>query len=171
MAITLADFTKIWASTSPLTPYSFSDANYRQGWNFVGSTPPARQMWDSIQKQNDEKMQLLADNTLKTTVVTDSGLTVDSTYGSANETNISVCGKVCVLEANLKITTAPTDTFAVLDVAYRPSSPILVCVKTGGANSTDAINLLITKSGDIKPYLSTMPTTNYLVFSTTYLLP
>ena len=64
MAITLADFNKIWASTSPLTPYSFSEANYKQGWNFVGSTPPARQMWDFLQKNNDEKMQYLANNYL-----------------------------------------------------------------------------------------------------------
>ena len=62
MAITLADFTKIWASTSPLTPYSFSDSNYQEGWNFIGSTPPARQMWDSIQKQNDEKLKYIVDN-------------------------------------------------------------------------------------------------------------
>lgn len=64
MAITLADFTKIWASTSPLTPYSFSDSNYQEGWNFVGTTPPARQMWDSIQKQNDEKMEYIVNNFL-----------------------------------------------------------------------------------------------------------
>lgn len=56
------DFDKIWASTSPLTPYSFSESNYKEGWNFIGGTPPARQMWDSIQKQNDEKMQYLKDN-------------------------------------------------------------------------------------------------------------
>ena len=66
MAITLADFTKIWASTSPLTPYSFSESNYKEGWNFVGGTPPARQMWDSIQKQNDEKMKYIVDNFLPT---------------------------------------------------------------------------------------------------------
>lgn len=59
MAINLTDFDKIWASSSPLTPYSFSDANYEEGWNFVGSTPPARQMWDGIQKLNDEKTQYL----------------------------------------------------------------------------------------------------------------
>ena len=62
MAISWDDFDKIWASTSPLTPYSFSDNNYKQGWNFVGSTPPARQMWDSIQKANDEKFKFLRDN-------------------------------------------------------------------------------------------------------------
>ena len=62
MAISWDDFDKIWASTSPLTPYSFSDNNYKQGWNFVGATPPARQMWDSIQKANDEKFRFLRDN-------------------------------------------------------------------------------------------------------------
>ncbi len=68
MAITLADFNKIWASTSPLTPYSFSEANYKQGWNFIGSTPPARQMWDFLQKNNDEKMQYLANTYLPAVV-------------------------------------------------------------------------------------------------------
>lgn len=62
MAITLADFNKIWASTSPLTPYSFTESNYKQGWNFIGSTPPARQMWDFLQKNNDEKMKFIVDN-------------------------------------------------------------------------------------------------------------
>lgn len=59
MAITIDDFNKIWASTSPLTPYTFSDANYKQGWNFVGNTPPSRQMWDSWLKMTDEKCQYL----------------------------------------------------------------------------------------------------------------
>ena len=62
MAISWDDFNKIWASTSPLTPYNFSEVNYKQGWNFVGATPPARQMWDSIQKANDEKFKFLRDN-------------------------------------------------------------------------------------------------------------
>lgn len=60
--VTWDDFDRIWARTSPLTPYEFSDPNYSQGWNFVGSTPPARQMWDSIQKKNDEKFKFLRDN-------------------------------------------------------------------------------------------------------------
>lgn len=59
MAFSTDDFNKVWASTSPLTPYEFSDTNYQQGWNFIGSTPPARQMWDFLQKQNDEKAQWL----------------------------------------------------------------------------------------------------------------
>lgn len=55
MAFSTDDFNKIWASTSPLTPYEFGESNYKEGWNFIGGTPPARQMWDSIQKSNDEK--------------------------------------------------------------------------------------------------------------------
>ena len=64
MTVTKDDFEKIWASTSPLTPYSFSESQYKEGWNFVGGTPPSRQMWDFLQKNNDEKMQYLADNYL-----------------------------------------------------------------------------------------------------------
>lgn len=55
MAFSTDDFGKVWASTSPLTPYEFTESNYKEGWNFIGGTPPARQMWDSIQKSNDEK--------------------------------------------------------------------------------------------------------------------
>lgn len=60
MAITIDDFSKIWASTSPLTPYPFSDSNYQEGWNFVGNTPPSRQMWDAQQKFNDERFQFVS---------------------------------------------------------------------------------------------------------------
>ena len=59
MAITTDDFNKIWASTSPLTPYEFTETQYKEGWNFIGGTPPSRQMWDFLQKQNDEKAQWL----------------------------------------------------------------------------------------------------------------
>lgn len=64
MAINITDFDKIWASSSPLTPYSFTDANYEEGWNFVGSTPPARQMWDGYMKWSDEKQQWIVNNFL-----------------------------------------------------------------------------------------------------------
>ena len=59
MAVNYTDFEKIWASASPLTPYSFSDANYKRGWDFVGSTPPSRQMWDAFMQNADEKLQYL----------------------------------------------------------------------------------------------------------------
>ena len=59
MAVNYTDFAKIWASASPLTPYSFTDANYTRGWDFVGSTPPSRQMWDAFMQHADEKLQYL----------------------------------------------------------------------------------------------------------------
>lgn len=80
MAITTDDFNKIWASTSPLTPYSFSASQYKEGWNFIGSTPPSRQMWDFLQKNNDEKMQYLFNNYLPLSGGTiTGGLTVEGT--------------------------------------------------------------------------------------------
>lgn len=72
------DFDKIWARTSPLTPYQFSDSNYEQGWNFVGATPPSRQMWDYIQKQNDEKFKYLRDNFGTPNMVTSSSQMTDT---------------------------------------------------------------------------------------------
>lgn len=69
MAFTTDDFNKIWASTSPLTPYDFDEANYKQGWNFVGSTPPARQMWDYLQKLTDEKIQYIYNNMIPVGIV------------------------------------------------------------------------------------------------------
>lgn len=59
MAVNYTDFDKIWASASPLTPYEFSENNYKAGWNFVGATPPSRQMWDAFMKNADEKLQYL----------------------------------------------------------------------------------------------------------------
>ena len=47
----------IWAQNSPLTPYEFSDAEYLEGWNTVGSTPPARTMFDALQRRADLKAQ------------------------------------------------------------------------------------------------------------------
>lgn len=55
------DFSKIWGSNSPRAPYEFSDTEYLQGWDFVGSTPPARTMFDAQMKQTDEKCKWLYD--------------------------------------------------------------------------------------------------------------
>lgn len=89
MAFTLEDFDKIWASTSPLTPYDFSDTNYKQGWNFIGSTPPARQMWDGIQKRNDEKAQYLYNNKVDSEYVTNYVQEQMTTYNEGTLTAIN----------------------------------------------------------------------------------
>ena len=83
MAITTDDFNKIWASTSPLTPYSFSESQYKEGWNFIGSTPPARQMWDFLQKRNDEKAQWLYNNNER--------VSAKGTYVIRFESGIQIC--------------------------------------------------------------------------------
>lgn len=56
------DFSKIWGSESPLNPYTFSDSDYLQGWNFLGAVPPDRRMFDEWQKQTDQKTQWLFAN-------------------------------------------------------------------------------------------------------------
>lgn len=62
MSITQDDFKKIWASTSSVPEYTFSDADYQDGWEFVGNLPPTRAMWDTLQRRNDQKMKYLQDN-------------------------------------------------------------------------------------------------------------
>lgn len=69
MAITKDDFSKIWASSSPLTPYEFSENDYKAGWNFIGATPPSRQMWDFLQKLTDEKIQYIYNNMIPCGIV------------------------------------------------------------------------------------------------------
>ena len=69
MAFSLDDFQKVWASTSPLTPYEFSENNYQEGWNFIGGTPPSRQMWDYLQKLTDEKIKYIYNNMIPVGVV------------------------------------------------------------------------------------------------------
>ena len=55
------DFSKIFASTSPLTPYTWSDSDYMTGWNTVGGTPPARTQFDALQNMTDRKLKYLND--------------------------------------------------------------------------------------------------------------
>ena len=62
MAITPSDFSKIWASNADTPEYTFSEANYLKGWDFVGNLPPTRAQWNAIQKRTDEKMKYVFDN-------------------------------------------------------------------------------------------------------------
>lgn len=62
MSITENDFAKIWGSTSSVPEYTFTDNDYRNGWEFVGNLPPTRAMWDSLQRNNDNKMKFLLGN-------------------------------------------------------------------------------------------------------------
>ena len=53
------DFSKVWASNSPLPQYTFSDADYLTGWDFVGSAPPTKNEIDAWFKLVDEKLNWL----------------------------------------------------------------------------------------------------------------
>lgn len=53
------DFSKIWASNSPLPEYTFSDADYLTGWDFVGSAPPTKNEFDAWFKSVDTKLNWL----------------------------------------------------------------------------------------------------------------
>ena len=62
MAITPTDFEKIWSTNASTPAYTFSDADYLEGWDFVGNLPPTRAQWNAIQKRTDEKMKYVFDN-------------------------------------------------------------------------------------------------------------
>lgn len=62
MAITPSDFNKIWSATADTPAYTFTDADYSKGWDFVGNLPPTRAQWNAIQKRTDEKMKYVFDN-------------------------------------------------------------------------------------------------------------
>ena len=53
------DFSKIWASSSPLPEYTFTDAEYVTGWDFVGSAPPTKNEFDAWFRLVDEKLYYL----------------------------------------------------------------------------------------------------------------
>ena len=55
------DFSKIWASSSPLPEYTFSDADYLEGWEFVGSAPPTKNEFDAWFRLVDTKLKWLYD--------------------------------------------------------------------------------------------------------------
>lgn len=55
----MPDFSKVWASNSPLPAYTFSDSDYLTGWDFVGSAPPTKNEFDAFFKLVDEKLNYL----------------------------------------------------------------------------------------------------------------
>ena len=55
----MPDFSKVWASNSPLPAYTFTDADYLTGWDFVGSAPPTKNEFDAWFKMVDEKLNYL----------------------------------------------------------------------------------------------------------------
>jgi len=80
------DFSKVWASNSPLPAYTFSDSDYLTGWDFVGSAPPTKNEFDAWFRMVDEKLNYLYGQ-LQTTA--SKLYPVGSVYISFNSTNPS----------------------------------------------------------------------------------
>lgn len=80
------DFSKVWATNSPLPAYTFSDADYLTGWDFVGSAPPTKNEFDAWFKYTDERLNWLF-NQLQTTA--SQIYPVGSVYISVNSTDPS----------------------------------------------------------------------------------
>lgn len=57
----MPDFSKIWATNSPLPTYTFTDAEYLEGWDFVAAAPPTKNQFDAWFRQTDEKLKWLYD--------------------------------------------------------------------------------------------------------------
>lgn len=55
----MPDFSKIWATNSPLPAYTFTDSEYLTGWDFVAAAPPTKTQFDAWFKLTDEKLQYL----------------------------------------------------------------------------------------------------------------
>ena len=55
----MPNFSKIWATNSPLPAYTFSDSEYLTGWDFVAAAPPTKTQFDAWFKLTDEKLQYL----------------------------------------------------------------------------------------------------------------
>lgn len=80
------DFSKIWASNSPLPEYTFSDADYLEGWDFVGSAPPTKNEFDAWFRMVDTKLKWLYDQMQATALKL---YPVGSVYISFNATDPS----------------------------------------------------------------------------------
>jgi microcystin-dependent protein len=55
------DFSKIWASNSPLPEFVFTDEEYTEGWDFVKSAPPTKNQFDAWFRYVDERLKWLYD--------------------------------------------------------------------------------------------------------------
>lgn len=150
MAINITDFDKIWASSSPLTPYTYTDANYEEGWNFVGSTPPARQMWDGYMKWSDEKQQWIVNNFLPLSGGTLTGA-VESVTPASNDNSTKVANTEWVVEFS-------KDNLFLLKDAKVPTIP-----NNSDLNDYDTAGTYRTSSSAGSATLSNCPVSSYAI--------
>lgn len=83
----MPDFSKIWATNSPLPEFNFTDEQYLEGWDFVDAAPPTKNQFDAWFRQTDEKLKWLYDQLQDTASKL---YPVGSVYISFNATDPSV---------------------------------------------------------------------------------
>ena len=53
----MPDFSKIWATNSPLPEFVFTDEQYLEGWDFVDAAPPTKNQFDAWFRETDKKLK------------------------------------------------------------------------------------------------------------------
>ena len=173
MAITPSDFEKIWSTNASTPAYTFSDADYLEGWDFVGNLPPTRAMWNAIQKRTDEKMQYLtknfgkpnvantvADMTDKTKVYVYTGSEVGYTAGDwyywdgSAWTDGGVYNAVAITtDTTLTQTGVPADAKATGDaLSLKADDSVVVDMRTNLRYAEKTLSVNITKTRETPGY-------------------
>ena len=80
----MPDFSKIWATNSPLPEFNFTDEEYLEGWDFVDAAPPTKNQFDAWFRETDKKLKWLYDKVQSTA---DQIYPVGSVYISFNSTS------------------------------------------------------------------------------------
>lgn len=132
------DFSKVWASNSPLPEYTFSDADYVTGWDFVGSAPPTKNEFDAWFKLVDTKLNWLYNQMQQTASKL---YPVGSVYISFNATDPSTLFGGTWVRLKDKFLLASGD-------AYAPNTTGGSPTKTIGVNNMPAHNHSVNANGN-----------------------
>lgn len=80
----MPDFSRIWATNSPLPEFNFTDEEYLEGWDFVDAAPPTKNQFDAWFRETDKKLKWLYDKVQSTAAQI---YPVGAVYISFNSTN------------------------------------------------------------------------------------
>jgi hypothetical protein len=134
----MPDFSKIWATNSPLPEFNFTDEEYLEGWDFVDAAPPTKNQFDAWFRETDKKLKWLYDQLQNTATQI---YPVGSVYISFNSANpATLFGGVW---QRLK------DTFLLANGdAYAPNTTGGSATKTITVNNMPAHNHTVNESGN-----------------------
>ena len=132
------DFSKIWASASPLPTFTFTDAEYTEGWDFVGSAPPTKNQFDAWFRYVDERLKWLYDQMQATASKL---YPVGSVYISFNATDPSTLFGGTWVRLKDRFLLASGDTYAANTTGGSAT-------KTIGVNNIPAHNHTVNASGN-----------------------